>query len=690
MAAPTYHGSISTFDSSQEDWVEYAERLEHYFVANGIDNTDVQRAILFTCVGPSTYCLIKTLSLPRKPTDYSFQELVTKVKTHFHPKPSPIIKRFEFNTRVQQEEETVGVFVAALRNIAEHCSYPDDILHDMLRDRIVCGIRDKAVQRMLLKESKLTYDTALDTALAAEAAANDSKQLHDNLHPVLPVHQVKGKSKFTKQREGTSTTICYRCGGKHIASQCCFRDYECHYCKKKGHLAAVCRKKKAKEKSDAVSSKDQAQANVVGDEEESVDYSLFKVTGSISNKPLLASILINGVSVEMEIDTGASVSLMGEDTYRLVQDPEKPLQHSTAKLHTYTGEPIKVLGSTEVLVQHNGQSMMLPLIVMKGKSSPLLGRNWLSMLKLDWQKVFKVETNCSLQDVLMCFGEVFNEGLGKVEGVQAKIFIHPQSTPIFHKARPVPYSLKAKVEAELNHLLEHGIIEPVHFADWAAPIVPVLKRDGSIRICGDYKVTTNRVAKLDKYPLPRIEDLFASLSGGTCFSKLDLSHAYQQIELEEESREYTIINTHKGLFRYNRLPFGIASAPSIFQRVMDTLLQGIPGVCVYIDDILVAGSTEEEHLARLSEVLKRLAESGMRLKQEKCSFLLSSVEYLGHTISKEGLKTSDSKVKAISNAQAPSNVSELRSFIGLVNYYGKFLPDLATTLTPLYDLLRAK
>ena len=689
MAAPTYHGSISTFDSSQEDWVEYAERLEHYFVANGIDNTDVQRAILFTCVGPSTYCLIKTLSLPRKPTDYSFQELVTKVKTHFHPKPSPIIKRFEFNTRVQQEEETVVVFVAALRNIAEHCSYPDDILHDMLRDRIVCGIRDKAVQHTLLKESKLTYDTALDTALAAEAAANDSKQLHDNLHPVLPVHQVKGKSKFTKQREGTSTTICYRCGGKHIASQCCFRDYECHYCKKKGHLAAVCRKKKAKEKSDAVSSKDQAQANVVGDEEESVDYSLFKVTGSISNKPLLASILINGVSVEMEIDTGASVSLMGEDTYRLVQDPEKPLQHSTAKLHTYTGEPIKVLGSTEVLVQHNGQSMMLPLIVMKGKSSPLLGRNLLSMLKLDWQKVFKVETNCSLQDVLMCFGEVFNEGLGKV-GVQAKIFIHPQSTPIFHKARPVPYSLKAKVEAELNHLLEHGIIEPVRFADWAAPIVPVLKRDGSIRICGDYKVTTNRVAKLDKYPLPRIEDLFASLSGGTCFSKLYLSHAYQQIELEEESREYTIINTHKGLFRYNRLPFGIASAPSIFQRVMDTLLQGIPGVCVYIDDILVAGSTEEEHLARLSEVLKRLAESGMRLKQEKCSFLLSSVEYLGHTISKEGLKTSDSKVKAISNAQAPSNVSELHSFIGLVNYYGKFLPDLATTLTPLYDLLRAK
>ena len=359
------------------------------------------------------------------------------MKTHFHPKSSPIIKRFEFNTRVQQEGETVGVFVAALRNIAEHCSYPKDILHDMLRDRIVCGIQDKAVQRTLLKESRLTYDTALDTALAAEAAAIDSKQLHDNPHPVLPVHQVKEKSKSSKQREGTSTAICYRCGGKHIASQCRFRDYECHYCNKKGHLIAVCHKKKAKEKGDAGSSKDQAQANVVEDEEESEDYSLFKVTGNTSSKPLLADISINGVSVEVEIDTGASVSLMGEDTYRLVQDPEKPLQHSTAKLHTYTGEPIKVLGSTEVLVQHNGQSMTLPLIVMKGNGSPLLGRNWLSVLKLDWQNVFKVETNRSLQDLLTCFGEVFNGGLWKVEGVQAKIFVHPQSTPIFHKARPV-------------------------------------------------------------------------------------------------------------------------------------------------------------------------------------------------------------------------------------------------------------
>ena len=220
------------------------------------------------------------------------------------------------------------------------------------------------------------------------------------------------------------------------------------------------------------------------------------------------------------------------------------------------------------------------------------------------------------------------------------------------------------------------------------PIVPVLKSDGTVRICGDYKVTVNKATKLDKYPIPRIDDLFASLSGGKTFSKLDLSHAYQQIQLEEESRKYVAFNTHKGLFLYNRLPFGMASAPSIFQRIMENLLQGIPGVCVYIDDILVTGCTEEEHLDNLTEVLRRLAEAGMRLKKEKCVYLLPAVECLGHTISAEGLSTSEAKVRGILEAPAPHNVAQLRSFLGLVNYYGKFLPNLATTLSPLYALLQ--
>ena len=135
------------------------------------------------------------------------------------------------------------------------------------------------------------------------------------------------------------------------------------------------------------------------------------------------------------------------------------------------------------------------------------------------------------------------------------------------------------METELDRLTEAGVLQPIEFSDWAAPIVPVVKRDGSVRICWDYKLTANQVTSTDTYPLPRIEDLFASLSGGKVFSKLDLTHAYQQVPLDEESK-FTTVNTHKGLYHYTRLLFGIASVPSIFQRIMDSILQGLL-MCVF-------------------------------------------------------------------------------------------------------------
>ena len=209
-----------------------------------------------------------------------------------------------------------------------------------------------------------------------------------------------------------------------------------------------------------------------------------------------------------------------------------------------------------------------------------------------------------------------------------------------------------------------------------------------MRICGDYKLTVNQAATTDSYPLPRIEDLFASLSGGQLFTKLDLAHAYQQVPLTDDSKVYTTINTHKGLYQYTRLPFGVASAPSIFQRTMENILQGLPHVCVYIDDILVTGANDEEHLQNLEAVLDRLEKAGIRLKLNKCEFMLSSVEYLGRRITAQGLQPTDEKVQAIKNAPAPTNVSQLKSFLGLLNYYGKFLPNLSSTLVPLYRLLQ--
>lgn len=264
----------------------------------------------------------------------------------------------------------------------------------------------------------------------------------------------------------------------------------------------------------------------------------------------------------------------------------------------------------------------------------------------------------------------------------------PDAHPKYLKARSEPYSLKKNVEFELERLQREGIISPVEFSEWAAPIVPVAKPSGAVRICGGYKLTMNQVSKLDNYPIPKTEDLLATLGGGEKFTKLDMSQAYQQMTLDEESRKFTTINTHKGLFQYNRLPCGISSAPGIFQRTMENLLQDIPHVIVRMDDIHISGKDDNDHLSNLEAVLKRLSAAGLRLRHEKCFFMVPEVTYCGYVINGSAIKPVAAKVEAIQDAPAPKNVSQLRAFLGMLNYYHRFLPDIATVLEPLHKLLR--
>ena len=207
----------------------------------------------------------------------------------------------------------------------------------------------------------------------------------------------------------------------------------------------------------------------------------------------------------------------------------------------------------------------------------------------------------------------------------------------------------------------------------ASPIVVVPKSDGSIRLCCDFKVSINQCIDVEQYLVPTTEDLFSTLAGGQCFSKLDLSSAYQQLLVEEDSRKYLTINTHRGLFQYNRLPFGVSSAPAIFQAKMDQILSGLEGVICYLDDILISGRSLEKHKENLTNVFKRLQQFDLRLKLTKCHFLEKEVEYLGHVINREGLHPSPKKVDGIAQAPAPKNSMELRAFLGSIQYYGKFV-----------------
>ena len=353
-----------------------------------------------------------------------------------------------------------------------------------------------------------------------------------------------------QQRKGSSHQIksrseCYKCGGKYHHFRCPCKEYECHNCKKKGHLAKMCRQK-GREKSE--------QTHVVLDQqpvEDDNEYTMFHVhSGSYR-----ADVKVNGNSLSMEIDTGASVSIVSKQTLETVHEGTTSLvlKESAVKLQTYTGEVIGVCGSTMAPVEHNGQTVTLPLIVTVGNGPSLLGRDWLSVLRLDWRSIFSVCPARTLQQVLEEHSEVFREELGELRNVKAKIYVDKDTQPVFHKARQVPFAVRKKVEDELDRLQALRVIKPIQFSEWAAPIVPVLKGDGRVMICGDYKVTVNRAAKVDKYPIPPIEELFASLSGGKTFTKLDLSHAYLQVPLDDESRQYVTINTHKGVFEYTRL-----------------------------------------------------------------------------------------------------------------------------------------
>lgn len=265
--------------------------------------------------------------------------------------------------------------------------------------------------------------------------------------------------------------------------------------------------------------------------------------------------------------------------------------------------------------------------------------------------------------------------------------MNSDAKPVFLKARTVPYSLRTKVEQELEKLQNDGIIEPISHSNWATPIVPAIKKNGNVRLCGDYKVTVNPVMCVDQYPLPKIEDIFATLAGGKKFSKLDLTQAYHHMELDEATQNLLVINTHKGLFKYKRLPYGIASAPALWQRAIEQVLQNIPSTQVIIDDIIVTGRNDTEHLHNLKLVMDRLLSYGLHVNLDKCEFFQEKVSYVGHEIDSEGLHKSPEKIKAVKEAKRPENVSELRSFLGLVNYYHRFIDNLSSVAGPLHELL---
>ena len=682
------YGTLSKFNPQTQSWEDYTEVMGHYFTANEIKEDKKKQAIFLASVGDKIYALIKSLCQPGSPGDKKFDELVALVQEHFTPKPSEIVQRYKFYTRTRQAGETVHQFVAALRNLSKHCNF-GSTLNIMMRDRLVVGMDDEKIQRKLLQEPGLTFEKALEIAVAMETTNKNLKELKNPVGPgeekVNKVFASKTKGqgsgkpdqrKYTSKK-GPEGKRCFRCGANHDPNACKYKEETCFNCQKKGHIKTVCRSKKA------------PACNLIQDNDDDESdvlpmYSAYHIVNA-KEPPIEVSVEINSKPLQFEVDTGCPVTLISEETLSNVYEGKVPqLKKSVLRLKSYTGQQLKTLGMVETEIQYQNHTRVVPLTVVEGNGPSLLGRDLIrefSVMKIS-------QRNLTLQDVLSKHEEVFKKGLGTLKGAKAKIHVPEGATPRFFKPRSLPYAMKGKVESEIDRLVGEGILKPVEFSEWAAPIVPVLKPDNTIRLCGDYKVTVNQVSHLEQYPLPSLEDISAKLAGGKKFTKLNMSHAYQQLLLDEESSKYVTINTHRGLFTYSRLPYGVSSAPAIFQRTVESLLRDIPGVAVYMDDIILTGTNDVEHLETLDLVLTKLEESGLRLKQAKCTLLAEEVVYLGHKFDAQGIHPVKDKVQALLETRAPQNVTELKSYLGLLNYYNRFLPNLSTVLTPLHRLLR--
>ena len=211
-------------------------------------------------------------------------------------------------------------------------------------------------------------------------------------------------------------------------------------------------------------------------------------------------------------------------------------------------------------------------LLLSGKGPLLIGRDWLREIRKHWENIFDVKKIASeentnevkMKKIFERHESVFQEGLGRLKDTMVHIDVCPDAKPRFCKATPVSYALQDRLDNELDRLVREGIDEPVNHSKWATPVVPVIKSDGSIHLCGGYKQTVNKAAICDYYPLPKVDDSFATLSGGEKFTKLDIAFEYQQLELHESSRELLTVNTHRGLFQPTSLQFGVHSAPGIF------------------------------------------------------------------------------------------------------------------------------
>lgn len=390
--------------------------------------------------------------------------------------------------------------------------------------------------------------------------------------------------------------------------------------------------------------------------------------------------------VPFKIDTGADVTVIPVEVFEEIFNKDLPtLKDATRPLLGPGQVPLDVVGVTSLLLKRGEKQSEEDVYIIRNLHTALLGRPAIAKLEL----VARLD-NIDMEILKTSYPKLCS-GLGEVRQPYV-IRLKPGASPFSLKTpRRIPLPLMSKVKEELSRMEILGVISRVEEpTDWCAGMVVVPKKSGAVRICVDLS-KLNESVRREKYILPSVEQTLGMLAGAQIFSKLDANMGFWQIPLSEDSARYTTFITPFGRYFFKRLPFGISSAPEHFQNRMATeVTEGLEGTVCHIDDVLVWGRTREEHDTRLHAVLRKMQKAGMTLNVEKCELSKQTVHFLGHIISADGISPDPMKTAAIRDMTEPSNVSQLRSFLGMVNQLGKFIPRLADKDKALRDLLSKK
>ncbi|KFD54750.1 hypothetical protein M513_04450 [Trichuris suis] len=469
-------------------WAVFEERLHFFFTAQGIADDQQKWALLLTAVSEQTFDLLRILVQPKALEDCKYAELVGSLRTHFCPPPNEIVQRFRFHSRVQREGETISDFVTDLRRLTAKCNFLE--LDNMTRDRLVCGLRDEALQCRLFAQKQLDLAMALSLVEAYKAALKDVECIRTRQPDEISIGRMQITRSLKPQPPGNGVFAghlnCSRCADtRHDSRQCPFKNARCAYCRRIGHIQRACHQRQSKHGQQLQQqSRRNVRAYVLSDDGEVPNAEtarsehvarLFNTheESTPTTPPTMITLLVNGTRLSMEIDSGAS-SIISEETFLRVLHGRPKRQRVSTVLRTWSSKTVPVLGSITVSAARDSRSAKLKLLVARGSGPSLLGRNWFAPLGTSLvYHLREKDRKGHIAKMKSDFAEIFQEGLGKYKGPTVSLSVLPDVEPKFMKSRPVPFALRAKEDAEIRRLVKDGVLEPVADSKWATPLVCV-------------------------------------------------------------------------------------------------------------------------------------------------------------------------------------------------------------------------